>query len=529
MAKQRSVLGAQAEGRKDGAGRGARPPAESAAEGALESMPVRRTGPSDFHIGPISLTLEGIIQRALKNSSSVLDSSSRGIALRDDAPAEVKALHNRALANFKVTKLRPLFMAGVLSIFANDVRKQGDLIGAQSLFERALAIRKKALGPTHVNIAHTLADLASLLCEQGDLVGARIRFGGVLAIREKTRDPEDRDFLDRALVAKSGIMDLIETEASLDNIEAEHDAGETSLDTKHRLRAASLELLARVNRERDDLAKAQYLYEMALGIREKVLGPAHLSIAFILVDLANLLRGQGDLARARVLYGRAFALRKVLGQKERQFLDSRLDAEYRIADFLEEEVNPSIFGTGRVTGGTETPAAQDVNSANARKNDLLKRYRVDPDEPVAVTVAFMSTKDRQAFLDLHYASRASWAKIRSEEPTPAELRAWADQNFPDRREMILVISDLQHLDKEAYLKVMHWRRRLIGNEKDRLLTQLGFPSKQGKFSKTLAAFAPAGAEMFDSLREGDPVKALKVAQRINRARRHVTRHAMTKK
>ena len=50
---------------------------------------------------------------------------------------------------------------------------QGDLAGARPLYERALAIFEKALGPEHPDTARSLNNLASLLQAQGDLAGAR--------------------------------------------------------------------------------------------------------------------------------------------------------------------------------------------------------------------------------------------------------------------------------------------------------------------------------------------------------------------
>jgi len=45
---------------------------------------------------------------------------------------------------------------------------QGDLAEARSLYERALAIREKALGPEHPHTATILSNLASVLQKQGD-------------------------------------------------------------------------------------------------------------------------------------------------------------------------------------------------------------------------------------------------------------------------------------------------------------------------------------------------------------------------
>ena len=73
------------------------------------------------------------------------------------------------------------------------LQAQGDLAAARPLFERALAINEKALGPEHPDTATSLNNLASLLQAQGDLAGARPLLERALAIREKALGPEHPD------------------------------------------------------------------------------------------------------------------------------------------------------------------------------------------------------------------------------------------------------------------------------------------------------------------------------------------------
>src|SRR5262249_33348950 len=61
-----------------------------------------------------------------------------------------------------------------------------DLAGARSLYERALAIREKVLGPSHVAVAQSFSDLAGLHRDEGDLTGARVYYERALAIFEAT-------------------------------------------------------------------------------------------------------------------------------------------------------------------------------------------------------------------------------------------------------------------------------------------------------------------------------------------------------
>src|SRR5262245_62981515 len=86
-----------------------------------------------------------------------------------------------------------------------------------------------------------------------------------------------------------------------------------------RNRAASLDNLGRMLHDQGDFAGVRLLYERALAIREKVLGPEHPRTAASLDNLGRMLHDQGDFAGARLLYERALAIReKVLGPEHPQ-------------------------------------------------------------------------------------------------------------------------------------------------------------------------------------------------------------------
>jgi hypothetical protein len=76
----------------------------------------------------------------------------------------------------------------------------------------------------------------------------------------------------------------------------------------------------------------------------------------------------------------------------------------------------------------------------------------------AAVLGSVKLKERRAALDKHYAARKknTWAKARSERPTPEEMLVWLNSTFPDRREIGMLLSDLKHLDKAAYQKVAEW-------------------------------------------------------------------------
>jgi tetratricopeptide (TPR) repeat protein len=78
--------------------------------------------------------------------------------------------------------------------------------------------------------------------------------------------------------------------------------------------ATSLNNLAALYDSQGAYARAEPLYQRALAISEKVLGPEHPQVATSLNNLAALYDSQGAYARAEPLYQRALAIReKVLG------------------------------------------------------------------------------------------------------------------------------------------------------------------------------------------------------------------------
>jgi tetratricopeptide (TPR) repeat protein len=63
--------------------------------------------------------------------------------------------------------------------------KQGDLAAARPLYERALAIHEKALGPEHPTTARSLNNLGRLLRDLGQSDKAELLFQRAIAIGDK--------------------------------------------------------------------------------------------------------------------------------------------------------------------------------------------------------------------------------------------------------------------------------------------------------------------------------------------------------
>jgi CHAT domain-containing protein/tetratricopeptide (TPR) repeat protein len=153
-----------------------------------------------------------------------------------------------------------------------ELAKQRRYSEAVPLAQRVLAIREKALGPDHLDVAHALSNLAKLYDDQGRYADAEPFYKRYLEIREKLLGP---DHIDVAL---------------------------------------ALNTLAILYWHQGRYADAEPLYKRCLEIREKLLGPDHIDVAYVLNNLAILYNDQGRYADAEPLYKRSLEIHeKVLG------------------------------------------------------------------------------------------------------------------------------------------------------------------------------------------------------------------------
>ncbi|RME56738.1 MAG: tetratricopeptide repeat-containing protein, partial [Deltaproteobacteria bacterium] len=190
------------------------------------------------------------------------------------------------------------------------LHEEGDYVAARPLYERALAIWEKALGPDHPNVATVLNNLAFLLKVQGDYVAARPLYERALAIREKALGPDHPN-----------VASTLHNLASLLQAEGEYTAArplyeraltiyEKALGPDHPNVARTLHNLAGLLKVQGEYAAARPLFERALAIWEKALGPDHPNVASTLNNLAVLFQTEGEYAAARPLFVRALTIQK---------------------------------------------------------------------------------------------------------------------------------------------------------------------------------------------------------------------------
>jgi tetratricopeptide (TPR) repeat protein len=204
--------------------------------------------------------------------------------------------------------------ASQLTKRVDKLYSEGKFGEAVPLAERALALREKALGPMHPDVASSLNDLATLYWAQGAYPKADPLYVRALDIREKALGPM------HPLVATSldNLATLYWAQGAYPKAEPLYvralDINEKALGPMHPDVATSLNNLAWIYQAQGAYAKAEPLYVRALAIAEKALGPMHPDVSISLQNLAGLYQAQGAYPKAEPLYVRALEINeKALG------------------------------------------------------------------------------------------------------------------------------------------------------------------------------------------------------------------------
>ena len=191
---------------------------------------------------------------------------------------------------------------------------QGRYADAEPLLKRSLAIREKALGPDHPDVATVLNTLALTYYVQGRYADAEPLYKRSLAIREKALGPDDpavAEALGNLAVLYDHQVRYADAEPLLQRSLA---IREKALGPDHPDVARALFSLAAHYLAQGRYAEAEPLYKRSLAIREKALGPDHPAVAEALGYLAVLYDHQVRYADAEPLYKRSLAIwEKTLG------------------------------------------------------------------------------------------------------------------------------------------------------------------------------------------------------------------------
>jgi tetratricopeptide (TPR) repeat protein/CHAT domain-containing protein len=263
--------------------------------------------------------------------------------------SDAEPLYKRALAiNERVRGPWHNEVATALSNLAGIYGTEGRYVEGELLYRRALAVDESTLSPEHVDIARLLGKLAALFRADGRYGAAEPLYKRALAIAEKTMGTEhpeveklrsnlvDLHWVQRGEADGSAFRSSITDNygdiwgksihpfgdgiirvAPLGNVHADFEKLKTDFGggfargpgPKY-FGIGEVFNLDAFYKSQGREGAAERMYERALAIRTKVLGPEHLDLAIDLDNLADFYHARDRDADAEPLYKRTLAIRE---------------------------------------------------------------------------------------------------------------------------------------------------------------------------------------------------------------------------
>jgi serine/threonine-protein kinase len=173
---------------------------------------------------------------------------------------------------------------------------------------RALALREKALGPEHPDVASSLQHLSSIAWWMGKYPQALELAERALALKTKALGPEHPEVAKALKTSAAALRELGRYEESRERFAQVLALQEKLLGPEHPEVAGALSNLGIVLTDLGRFEEALKYSGRALALKEKLLGPEHPSVASTLNNLGNTLSEMGRHQEALDKHLRALAL-----------------------------------------------------------------------------------------------------------------------------------------------------------------------------------------------------------------------------
>ena len=179
---------------------------------------------------------------------------------------------------------------------------------ARSYFEKALAVQSSKRGDMHPSLTLMLMNYGSALRQLKDYETAKTALTRALAIAEANFEPDHPAFgaINNSmgvLLHRTGDLDLAQA-----TLERAGDVIRLRLGDNHTMTAANLQHQARVFVARQDWPHAEALYRRSMSSYISAVGPEHLEVIGVYVELAEVMEQRGVPDDADVLFERALAI-----------------------------------------------------------------------------------------------------------------------------------------------------------------------------------------------------------------------------
>lgn len=217
----------------------------------------------------------------------------------------------------------PELRAQMMQVMAHVYDNLGLYPRSQSLYERALEIRRRALGPEHPDTLTSMNNLALVLWKELRYPEAERLDRETIEIRRRVLGPEHPD----TLKSMSNLALVLQDEghyAEAEKLDRERlDVERRVLGPEHPDTLGSMVNLALVLFSECHYAEAEKLYRATLDVQRRVIGPDHPDTLTSMNNLALVLSGEGHYPEAQQLYRETLDIRRrVLGPEHPDTLRS---------------------------------------------------------------------------------------------------------------------------------------------------------------------------------------------------------------
>lgn len=269
--------------------------------------------------------------------------------------------------------------ADVLNALAKIDFMEGHYAESLALFERALPLRRAALGPDHLEVARAENNVAVLLVELGRSEEGRAHHERALAILRAVHGPEHPSVADSMDNLGIVLTDLRQWEEAERLLREALQLREKALGKVNSEVGRSLNNLGRMLNMSGRPKEAREVFQRALEVSAATDGPQHPMSAWVFANLGAASRTLGDYRRAVEEYRKGYEIIEKSSEGKHQdlaiYLVGLSDAHYHLkqADLALQEIERA----GALYKAGEAPDHQlaEQRFLNAQ---LLRSLRQDP-------------------------------------------------------------------------------------------------------------------------------------------------------
>ena len=289
---------------------------------------------------------------------------------RPDPDIKIRTALDRAAARLDGKfPAQPAVEAALRQTIGDTYRELGLYSESERQLNRALEVRRKALGAAHRDTLHTMGRLAETYQSEGKYAAAETLLQNLLELERRDGRQESREAMDAThSLASIAVLNRADYKGAEDRYRQLLDMQKRVLGENDLSTLATMNDLASVLGREGKAAQAEELYRKVVELKRRALGEDHPSTLISMNGLGVLYRNQGKYPEAETWLRAALEGRKrVMGATHRDTLASMNGlgllymVEGRYAD--SEALLTEAAGTaGRVLGDTNPDAQSCLNN-----------------------------------------------------------------------------------------------------------------------------------------------------------------------